>query len=429
MSACETGVGPPPVWPLCKMEGEAREGERGHGRDAIPRFDGSSDARVWLMLFEESAEVRRERDRMWRQKYMWPRRVMAYLEGAATAWVGSVAGMLTLPEEVGRQVKVWDEEVHAAEVSASSAEQKAALAGLRARNSRLVADATDKFWEDFRRAFIARFAPQRSMGDAMVDLARAVKKRGESDRAFAERLVGMVRDVPAVDVTWNAIAKMFILKQSESLRIHFARAQTECHTAAEFNALVAELEALTRGSDLIATGAAAVAASEVGAAGRGARSCFRCGQPGHLARDCGGQKGGAGTGGGAAVAMPGPPQFRGLPPAQSTRSHGPADPTLSRGLHAMSGPVPGGPTGGAGPARRAGPPQASQKPAAPWTCLRCGKVGHKASRCRATVEEADAFQAQSTVAALGVEDREEEADLVAEIEDLELGEESGQGQE
>jgi hypothetical protein len=45
------------------------------------------------------------------------------------------------------------------------------------------------------------------------------------------------------------------------------------------------------------------------------------------------------------------------------------------------------------------------------------------------VEEADAFQAQSTVAALGVEDREEEADLVAEIEDLELGEESGQGQE
>jgi hypothetical protein len=393
------------------------------GNEVVPKFDGMGNAKVWMLLFEEAAGVRkRAGHEFWRRQCDWPKRAAAYFTGAAEVWAGTVTGLLTPAQAVRDEVEKMEDAFAAAHLDPPKLLTAAEMKSWRVDRIKLddeIFDKTKDVWSAFRCAFMARFAPHRTMGELTSLLVESRRLPGESDRTFSERLRRIVQDVPAAEVDWNTIARTFMRPQTEAIRIHFASDSMLCKSEAAFQKLVDDLLELQRGQ-----GAEPQRAGVTG--GTGGRGCWTCGEVGHRSKDCprivqGGisQTGGAGRGpamaaggggmfrGGAAAGSAvgrGAISGRGMPIA-SGRQIAPTAPIAAVSSASMGRGVAG--TEGRGvPAGRgrfpvsAGRGRGDSAGGFTPTCNRCGKLGHVATRCRASIEEVDAFQGASAVAAV-----------------------------
>lgn len=376
-------------------------------RDVVPKFDGVGNAQLWLALFEEAAQLCAcEGDVMWRAQFRWPKRAVAFFEGEAALWCGTVTSLLSPPEAVVAQVNALETEFHekmGLKTEKKEAKDIEAWCKARVEVDAKVAEATKEVWKSFRTAFVARFAPVRSMTDvAWGGLMEMRPRPKESDRSFADRLLRAVQEVPAKEVQWSTLARVLVKHQTQAVRIHFTAAVNLCVSVTLFETLVADLIALKRGeTGYVEEGGSAapvqgmsVPSDMQSGRGRGmggvVRRCFICNQTGHLQNRCPLKNLGpvvpSGTRAGTGVAGAG----RGAAGA----------PMAAIGNVQRGGAVAGRGGRGGWVGRARGP------------CFRCGEPGHTAPSCRATAEAADAYrakqQAERGMAAMSLEGQQEE---------------------
>ena len=378
-------------------------------RDVVPKFDGAGNAQLWLALFEEAAQLRAcEGDVMWRAQYRWPKRAVAFFEGEAALWVGTVTSLLSPSEVVVTQVNVLETDFNAKMgLKAEKKEPRDVEAWCKARAEvdEKVADLTKEVWKSFRTAFVARFAPVRGMAEVSWGLMDMRPKSKESDRSFADRLLKAVQEVPGKDVQWSTLARVLVKHQTQAVRIHFTAAVNLCQSVTLFETLVAELIALKRGEIgyVEEGGVGSVgAATGQGVSGQGGmqsgrgggsvvRRCYTCNQIGHLQNRC-------------------PLKNLGPVSTSGTRAGGTGVVGAGRGVPmAAIGNVQ---RGGAVASRGGAPGRGGWAGRARGPCYRCGEAGHTAVGCRASAEAADAYRAKQQVergmAAMSLEGQQEE---------------------
>lgn len=393
----------------------------------MPTFDGTGNARVWLKLFEEAASLRkREANPFWRHEFDWAKRAISYFKGAAEVWAGTVTGLLGPSSAV--QAKIDKKEQDFADAHPDPPKlitDKSELGRWRADRTALDAELLSlapDVWKAFRGAFEARFSPGRTMGELTPMLVESRRGPQEGDRGFSERLRRMVQDVPAAEVEWNTIARIFMRQQSEAIKIHFLDRIAKCKSEAEFQALVDDLLALQRMQG---------PPGDEGAGGRAVRGrgCYICGEMGHRMAECPkAMRGGitrAGGDGGPPIGVGG--QWAGRNPSGSVAGRGwAAGPASGAGSSVPGGPRPPpsvgrgiaavGPDSAVGTAGRGAPvfrgrgrgiAVGSAAGRDGVKCFRCGKSGHTAVRCRASVDECDAYRAANAVAAVEETPQEE----------------------